>query len=143
MIGSPFSLVWLLPLVAMVGGCGGEGTPTPNSPAGARDARIPQGSGDYSGALADAEAYKRGSISFEALSRRVVARKLPPHPQGCGYLLIPVPAPPPGVPFNAWMMPDDWEHNFGEIAMTYWVGALTLDDYNKLHAAAHPDEKAK
>jgi hypothetical protein len=117
-------------------------TPTPNSPAGARDKRIPQGSGDYSGALADAEAYKRGAIRFEVLQKRVVARQLPPHPLGCAYLMTPVPQPPPGIPFDAWMMPPDWEHNFGEIAMTYWVGALSLEDYNRLHAVAHPVDKS-
>lgn len=127
-------------LVLACGGCGGDPTPTPNSGA---DARIPRGSGDYSGALADAEAYKKGDISFGTLQKRVLARQLPPHPLGCAYLMIPVPQPPPGMSFNAWDMPRDWEHNFGEIAMTHWVGALGLEDYNKLHEAAHPGEKSR
>jgi hypothetical protein len=127
--------------VLVVASCSSSATPTPNSPPESRDQRIPQGSGDFSGALADAEAYKKGAISFEMLKDRVEARDLPPHPQGCDYLTMPVPAPPPGVKFDPWMMPRDWEHNFGEIAMTMWVGVITRDEYNRLHEAAHPGEK--
>lgn len=105
------------------------------------DPDIPPGSGDYSAALKDAKLYKSGSISFDELKSRVLARKLPPHPLGCAYLMIPVPAPPPGIEFNPRMMPKDWERNWGEVAMTFWVGAITRDEHDRLHAAAHPNEK--
>jgi len=138
---TPWQTTWLAWPLLLAVACGGDARPTPNAPAATRDRRIPRGSGDFSGALADSEAYKRGDISFDVLTKRVVARKLPPHPSGCGYLMTPVPQPPPGMTFDPWMMPTDWEHNFGEVAMTMWVGALTQDEYDKLHAAAHPGEK--
>lgn len=112
----------------------------PDAQAHVRDPRIPAGSGDYSSVLADVEQYRNHTISFGELQSRTVARRLPPHPQGCAYLMTPVPAPPPGVPFDAWMMPTDWEHNWGEVAMTFWVGRLSAEDHMKLHAAAHPKE---
>jgi hypothetical protein len=105
------------------------------------DDAIPEGSGDYAGALADASLYKRGAIDFEQLQRRVLARNLPPHPLGCKYLMTPVPMPPPGHGFDPRMMPEDWEHTFGEVTMTYWLGLLSRDEYDRLHAAAHPAEE--
>jgi hypothetical protein len=102
------------------------------------DRPIPSGSGDYSAVLADARAYKRGEIDFAALKRRIVRRKLPPHPLGDGYVIMPVPAPPPGVPFDPMMMPDDWERTWGEVAMAHFAGTLSRDEYDRLHAAAHP-----
>ena len=100
-------------------------TPALAPPAAANnkdDAVIPPGSADYSKMLAEAVRYKKGSITFEQLKKFVVAAKLPPHPLKCGYLIMPVPAPPPGVPFNPASMPSDWEHTFGEVTMTYWAG---------------------
>jgi hypothetical protein len=35
------------------------------------------------------------------------------------------------------MMPPDWAHTFGEVTMTFWVGKLTRDEYDRLHKAAH------
>lgn len=99
---------------------------------------IPPGSADYSAVLADARAYKTGRIKFAELRRRVLARKLPPHRLGDAYLMTPVPAPPPGVPFEPLMMPDDWKGTFGEVAMTHFAGQITLEEYNRLHRAAHP-----
>jgi hypothetical protein len=109
-----------------------EATPT------SRSSEIPPGSGDYSAVLAEVGEHKRGAISFEELKKRLLARKLPPHPLGCGYLMTPAPVPPPGVKFDPRMMPKDWEHNWGEVAMVYWLGKLTREEYDKLHAAAHP-----
>jgi hypothetical protein len=105
-----------------------------------RDPRIPAASGDYSSVLADVEQYRKKTISFDTLKERTLARRLPPHPLGCTYLMVPVPMPPPGTRWNPWMMPTDWEHNWGEIAITFWVGALSREDHAKLHAAAHPNE---
>jgi hypothetical protein len=105
-----------------------------------RDPRIPAGSGDYSSVLADVEQYRSGAIDFATLETRVVARKLPPHSLGCRYLMTPSPMPPPGVKFDPWMMPADWEHTFGEVVMTFWVGRLERADLDRLHAAAHPNE---
>jgi hypothetical protein len=104
------------------------------------DPRIPAGSGDYSSVLADVEQYRSGAIDYATLEKRVVARKLPPHRLGCRYLMTPSPMPPPGVKFDPWMMPADWEHNFGEVVMTFWVGRLERADLDRLHAAAHPNE---
>ncbi|MFE8599652.1 hypothetical protein [Archangium violaceum] len=110
--------------------------PAPEAPS--RDARIPPGSADYSSALADATLYRRGDISFEELERRVLARALPPHRLGDGYLMMSPPPPPPGVSFNPRVMPGDWVGTWGEIAMTLFAGELTRAEYERLHAAAHP-----
>lgn len=99
---------------------------------------IPEGSADYSAALADARAYRTGRIDFAELQRRVVARDLPPHRLGDGYLMIPVAAPPPGIPFVPGLMPDDWKGTFGEVAMTHFAGQITREEYDRLHRAAHP-----
>lgn len=106
--------------------------------ASSRDARIPPRSADYSSALADATLYRRGDISFEELQRRVLARALPPHRLGDGYLFVSPPPPPPGVHFDPLVMPYDWAGTWGEIAMTHFAGELTRDEYDRLHAAAHP-----
>ncbi len=100
--------------------------------------RIPKGSADYSAALADATAYKLGEISFEELQTRVIARALPPHPLGDAYLMVVPPPPPPGVHFDPLVMPRDWARTWGEIAMTYFAGEITREEYDRLHAAAHP-----
>jgi hypothetical protein len=113
---------------------GAKGTDAGAAPAAVT---IPPDSGDYSGPLADATAYKKGAISWAELERRVVARKLPPHKLGCAYLMTPVPMPPPGVSFDPKRMPKDWEGTFGEVAMTYFAGVLTRDEYDELHKAAH------
>lgn len=99
---------------------------------------IPPGSADYAAVLADARAYKRGTIDFAELQQRIVARGLPPHPLGDVYVISPVPAPPPGVPFDPRIMPGDWKGTWGEVAMTYWAGQITRDEYDRLHRAAHP-----
>ncbi len=99
---------------------------------------LPEGSGDYAHALALVMLYKRGSLSFDALREAVVARKLPPHPAGDGYLLTPIPTPPPGVHIDPAMMPADWEGTWGEVTMAYHLGELSRADYDALHAAAHP-----
>jgi hypothetical protein len=100
---------------------------------------IPEGSGDYSAVLALAKQLKAGTTSFEQFSKAIVARKLPPHKLGDAYLMIPVPRPPPGVKFDARMMPEDWEGTWGEVAIVYWLGYLTRKQYDELHGAAHPD----
>lgn len=97
----------------------------------------PEGSADYSKMLALAVSYKKGAITFDKLTQLVVAAKLPPHPLGDEYLMMPVPAPPPGVPFDPALMPKDWEHTFGEVAMTYFASKISREEYDRLHAAAH------
>ncbi|WP_426735684.1 hypothetical protein [Myxococcus faecalis] len=106
-----------------------------------RDPRIPEGSADYSAALADSAAYKRGDITFEELQRRVLARALPPHHLGDAYLMMTPPPPPPGMlsSFNPLRMPGDWRGTWGEVAMTLFAGDITHAEYERLHAAAHPD----
>lgn len=101
------------------------------------DRPIPPGSGDYGAVLAEARKYKRGEIDFAALQAWIVARKLPPHPLGDEYVIMPVPAPPPGVPFDPMMMPGDWVRTWGEVAMAHFAGALSIEEYDRLHAAAH------
>ena len=46
--------------------------------------------------------------------------------------------PPPGVDFDPRMMPEDWEGTWGEVAMMFWLGKLTREQYDELHEAAHP-----
>ncbi len=104
------------------------------------DAALPKGSADYSKMLAAATRYKKGEITFEQLKKLVVDERLPPHSLGCVYVISPVPMPPPGVPFDPGIMPPDWVHTFGEVAMTFWVGKITREEYDKLHAAAHGDQ---
>lgn len=99
---------------------------------------IPAGSGDYAGVLADAEAYKDGTIAWPELEKRILGRKLPPHPLGDAYLFMSPPPPPPGVTFDPLMMPHDWEHTWGEVAMAHFAGQITREEYDKLHKAAHP-----
>ncbi|MFY2562185.1 hypothetical protein ACN469_31610 [Corallococcus terminator] len=103
-----------------------------------RDPRIPEDSADYSAALVDASAYKRGDISFDELQRRVLARELPPHRLGDAYLMMSPPPPPPGVHYDPLVMPYDWAGTWGEVAMTLFAGELTHPEYQRLHAAAHP-----
>ncbi len=104
----------------------------------ARDVVVPPGSADYSAALADAKAYKKGEISFEELKKRVLARKLPPHRLGDAYLFMTPPPPPPGIVFNPLLMPSDWKGTWGEITMTLFADQITREEYDKLHKAAHP-----
>jgi hypothetical protein len=99
---------------------------------------IPKGSGDYSAVLTDAHQYKIGAISFDELQKRILARKLPPHPQGDPYLLILPPPPPAGVTFDPLLMPKDWEKTWGEVAMAMFANELTREEYDRLHKAAHP-----
>ncbi|MBK6514627.1 MAG: hypothetical protein IPM79_33045 [Polyangiaceae bacterium] len=113
-------------------------TAAPTNAASASSPKIPAGSGDYSGPLADAVAYKKKEISFDELQKRVLARKLPPHPLGDEYLMMTPPPPPPGIKFDPLMMPSDWEKNWGEVAMTLFAGQITEEEYKRLHKAAHP-----
>jgi hypothetical protein len=99
---------------------------------------IPQGSGDYSEILADGILYQRGRISFDDLERRVLARKLPPHPLGDGYLEMTPPPPPPGVTFDNDMMPPDWVGTWGEVRQLAYSGKISKEQYDALHAKAHP-----
>ena len=99
---------------------------------------IPAGSGDYAEVLALATRHQRGELSFDALRDALVARNLRPHPLGDAYLMTPVPAPPPGVAWDPRQMPADWTGTWGEVAMAFWLGRLTRDEYDRLHAAAHP-----
>lgn len=103
-----------------------------------QDPRIPAASADYSAALADSATYSRGEIDFAELTARVIARALPPHPLGDAYLLVSPPPPPPGKTFDPLLMPEDWVGTWGEIAMTMFAGDITRDEYERLHAAAHP-----
>ncbi|MCP3100060.1 hypothetical protein LZ198_14380 [Myxococcus sp. K15C18031901] len=103
-----------------------------------RHPMIPEGSADYSDALGDAIRYKGGELSFEELQRRVLARNLPPHHLGDEYLMVTPPPPPPGVVFDPLLMPFDWCGTWGEIAMTLFADQLTREEYDRLHAAAHP-----
>lgn len=98
---------------------------------------VPKGSADYTKMLAAVVRYKKGELTFEQLKQLVVAAKLPPHSLGCAYVIAPVPMPPPGTPFDPALMPRDWEHTFGEVAMTHWAGKLTREEYDRLHEAAH------
>lgn len=104
-------------------------------------ADIPKGSGDYAKALALATLHKDGKLPYSDLERAILAMNLPPHKLGDAYLMIPVPKPPPPAEFDPKMMPQDWEGNWGEVAMAYWLGALDKQLYSKLHRAAHPDCK--
>lgn len=130
----------LATFLALSLGCRAAPPPAQEPRKHVHDPRIPAASGDYSSVLADVEEYRNRAIGFDELQRRTLARRLPPHPLGCAYLMTPVPPPPPGTPFDPWMMPMDWEHNWGEVAMTFWVGRLSAEDHRKLHAAAHPTE---
>ena len=111
------------------------------TPLEAAKAMIPPGSADYSAVLADAIEYKTGKISFGELKDRVLARKLPPHKLGDGYLMMTPPPPPDGTELNPLLMPSDWKGNWGEVAMTMFAGQITQAEYDELHAEAHPDEK--
>jgi hypothetical protein len=111
--------------------------PQKTSPAPGDDVTLPPGSADYSKMLAAVLRYKKGELTFAQLKQIVVAAKLPPHTQGCEYVISPVPMPPPGIPFNPAIMPKDWEHTFGEVAMTFWAGKITREEYDQLHEAAH------
>ncbi len=99
---------------------------------------IPPMSSDYSAVLADAIEYKTGKISFGELKDRVLARKLPPHSLGDGYLMMTPPPPPDGVDFNPLIMPSDWKGTWGEVAMTMFADQITQAEYDELHAEAHP-----
>ncbi len=114
-------------------------TPTPTATAAKTNNDIPPGSGDYSAVLALAKQLKAGHSTFEQFSAAILARKLPPHKLGDGYLMIPVPKPPPGIKFDPRMMPKDWQGTWGEVAMVYWLDYLTKKQYDELHAAAHPN----
>lgn len=143
MIGARLRCAFLCLAIGLaIGACGGAGAPTPEALDAARR-EIPPDSGDYVSALADATLYKQGAISFDELEARVLARRLPPHSLGDGYLMMSPPPPPPGVSFNPLVMPRDWEHTWGEIAMTYFAGKITKEEYDRLHAEAHPDCKDK
>ena len=134
---------WWCPLLFLaMTACGGPGAPTKDALDAARR-EIPAGSSDYSYALADATLYKEGAISFDELEARVLARHLPPHPLGDGYLMMVPPPPPAGADFTPLSMPRDWEHTWGEIAMTHFAGKITKEEYDRLHTAAHPACKDK
>jgi len=115
-------------------------SPSPSGASSMTTDEIPPGSGNYAEVLALATRYKNGALGFEELKTALVAKKLVRHPLGCGYLMTPSPVPPPGVKFDPRMMPKDWEKTWGEVAMAYWLGRLTRDEYDRLHAAAHPNE---
>jgi len=106
------------------------GTPTD-------EAKMVAGSADYTRTLKLVLEFKKGKVTFDELQKRIVALALPPHGLGCGYVMSPVPQPPPGVPFEPASMPSDWVGTFGEVAMTFWRGDLTREQYEKLHLAAH------
>lgn len=129
------------PMVAILStmGCG-AGAPSTADIDAARG-EIPDGSADYASPLADATLYRKGAISFDELTARVVARHLPPHPLGDAYLFVTPPPPPPGMGFEPKSMPSDWKGTFGEIAMTHFASKITKDEFDRLHAAAHPDCK--
>jgi hypothetical protein len=115
-------------------------TTTSSDPAptgAAREIVIPPGSADYSRMLGLAVAFKKGQLTFDALKAKVVAEKLPPHGLGCGYLMMVPPPPPPGIVFEPGLMPRDWVGTFGEVAMTHFAGALSREEYEALHQAAH------
>lgn len=133
---------WLCALLFFAVACSRPGTP-PKEAVDAARREIPAGSGDYASALADASLYKQGTISFDELEGRVLARDLPPHPLGDSYLMMSPPPPAPGVTFNPLIMPGDWERTWGEIAMTYFAGKITKAEYDRLHMAAHPSCKDK
>lgn len=99
---------------------------------------IPPGAGDYAHVVALAMLYKRGDLSWSELEKAILELKLPPHRLGDGYLLVSPPPPPPGVTFDPKMMPKDWEGNWGLVAQAMFLGELTRDEYQRLHAAAHP-----
>jgi hypothetical protein len=139
--------IWTLPLimglalrVAMAAPVDKPADKSPPPKAEQKPDALPKGSADYSKMLALAASYKNGAITFDKLTKLVVAAKLPPHSLGCEYLMSPVPMPPPGVPFDPGIMPNDWEHTFGEVAMTHFAGKITREEYDRLHAAAHRDQ---
>lgn len=101
------------------------------------DGKMTEGSADYSRTLKLVLEHKDQKLDFKTLEKRVVALKLPPHPQGDLYVMAPVPQPPPGMKFDPASMPRDWVGTWGEVAMTFWRGALSEKDYDALHAAAH------
>jgi len=101
------------------------------------DGKMTEGSADYSRTLKLVLEHKHKTLDFKTLEKRVVALKLPPHPQGDLYVMAPVPQPPPGMKFDPASMPSDWVGTWGEVAMTFWRGALSEKDYDALHAAAH------
>lgn len=101
------------------------------------DATMVKGSADYTRTLKLVLEHKLGKLTLEELAKKVVALKLPPHSLGCGYVMSPVPAPPPGVPFEPASMPSDWVGTFGEVAMTFWRGDLSRESYDAVHRAAH------
>jgi len=104
---------------------------------------IPPGSGNYAEVLELATRYKRGALTLDELESALLARNLRVYKLGCGYLMTPVPSPPPGVKFDERMMPKDWEGTWGEVAMAFWLGRLTREKYDRLHAAAHPKCKRR
>src|SRR4051812_40932693 len=103
---------------------------------GTPDAKMVEGSADYSRTLKIVLEHKAGKLTLEQLKKKIVALKLPPHGQGCAYTMMPVPAPPPGTKFEPGLMPSDWVGTFGEVAMTFWRGDLSQENYDALHLAA-------
>lgn len=101
----------------------------------------PPGSGDYRKTYALVHRYKEKQITLGQLEAELLARKLPPGPNGkCSLFLLTPPPPPPGVTYDPRMMPSDWEGTWGEVAHVHLMGELTRDEYNQLHRAAHPQE---
>lgn len=96
-----------------------------------------EGSADYTRTLKLVLEFKNKKIDFKTLEKRILDLKLPPHSLGDVYVMSPAPMPPPGVKFDPALMPSDWVNTWGEVAMTYWRGALSQKDYETLHAAAH------
>jgi len=109
--------------------------PTADIPAD--DLVIPERSADYRKMLELAVRYRRGEMTLAGLGERVVAEQLPPHPNGCGYLLMTPPPPPPEMVFDPKLMPRDWKGTFGEVAMMHFAGQLTMAEYETVHRTAH------
>ncbi|MFT3712621.1 MAG: hypothetical protein QM817_33650 [Archangium sp.] len=101
------------------------------------DGKMTEGSADYTRTLKLVLEHKTGKIDFKTLEKKILELKLPPHSLGDLYVTAPVPQPPPGTKFDPALMPPDWVGTWGEVAMTFWRGALSQKDYDALHKAAH------
>lgn len=95
-------------------------------------------SGDYRRVTDLVDRFRAGTLGVEALVDRLRSLGLVPHPLGCGYLLVPVPMPPPGVRFDHRIMPPDREGTIGELAMVRG-SLLSREEWREVHAALHPE----
>ncbi|MEZ4441501.1 MAG: hypothetical protein R3B72_20550 [Polyangiaceae bacterium] len=95
---------------------------------------LPEGSADYGPTLAWVLLYKRGSIDRAALAEALGRLALAPHPEGDLALLSRDAADASEVA----RMPRPWDDTWGEVAMAYYLGELTREDYLELHRRAHP-----